>query len=151
MFNRFANFMMGRNGMDALNLGMLLGAVVLSAAGVFVRGEAAYNVLRILSTLLIVVAVWRMFSRKLEARRRENERFLAVAAGARTKLANLFGGVRGDRHGGVRSVRGYGVRGDGTHRYYTCPSCRNRLRVPAGKGKIEITCPKCGTRFAGKS
>ena len=43
------------------------------------------------------------------------------------------------------------LRGDRTHKFFTCPNCRNRLRVPAGKGKIAITCPKCGTRFEGKS
>ena len=135
MFNRIANFMVGRNGMDALNVGMLVAAVVLSAIGVFVVTQAAYNVLRVLSTALLVLAVLRMLSRRLEARQRENAKFLTLTAGLRTRAANLTTRVSGDRD----------------HKYFTCPSCRNRLRVPAGKGKIEITCPKCGTRFAGKS
>ena len=135
MFNRIANFMVGRNGMDALNVGLLIAAIVVSAIGVFVGSQAAYFVLRVLSTLLLVAAFWRMLSRKLEARRKENARFLELTAGLRTGGANLVGRVKGDK----------------SHKYFTCPSCRNRLRVPAGKGKIEITCPKCGTRFAGKS
>ena len=135
MFNRLNNFMMGRNGMDAMNLGLLLGAVVLNLIGVLTRSNTAYSVLRILSTLLLVFAIYRMFSRRLEARRKENARFLSLTAGVRTWFANLRGGAAGDR----------------SHKYFTCPGCRNRLRVPAGKGKIEITCPRCGTRFSGKS
>ena len=135
MFNRLNNFMMGRNGMDAMNLGLLLGAVVLNLIGVLTRSNTAYSVLRIVSTLLLVFAIYRMFSRRLEARRKENARFLSLTARVRTWFANLRGRTAGDR----------------SHKYFTCPGCRNRLRVPAGKGKIEITCPRCGTRFSGKS
>ncbi len=135
MFNRAAGFMAGRNGMDALNLGLLIVAVLISAIGIFARTQASYNVVRVVSALLIVVAIWRMFSRKIEKRQKENARFLELTAGLRTTFANLSGRLRGDK----------------THKFFTCPNCRNRLRVPAGKGKIEIACPKCGTRFAGKS
>ena len=135
MFNRFANFMTGRNGMDKLNLTLLVAAVVVSAIGLFARTQAAYNAVRVVTTILIVVAIWRMFSRKVEKRQKENARFLELTAGLRTAFANLFSRLKGDK----------------THKFFTCPSCRNRLRVPAGKGKIEIACPKCGTRFTGKS
>ena len=135
MFNRFANFMTGRNGMDKLNLTLLCAALVFSALGIFARTQGAYNVVRAVSALLIVVAIWRMFSRKLEKQQKENARFLELTAGLRTALANLLSRLRGDR----------------THKFFTCPNCRNRLRVPAGKGKIEIACPQCGTHFTGKS
>ena len=36
---------------------------------------------------------------------------------------------------------------DATHNYFSCPNCRTVLRVPKGKGRIQITCAKCGTRF----
>ena len=28
-----------------------------------------------------------------------------------------------------------------------CPSCKTRLRVPKGKGKLKISCPKCSHSF----
>ena len=40
---------------------------------------------------------------------------------------------------------------DREHKYFTCKSCKTICRVPAGKGKIEITCPKCGEKIIGKS
>ena len=39
----------------------------------------------------------------------------------------------------------------GTYRYYRCPKCRQLLRVPKGRGRIEISCPRCGTQFIKKS
>lgn len=40
---------------------------------------------------------------------------------------------------------------DRDHRYYRCPKCRQLVRVPKGKGKISITCPKCRERFVKKT
>ena len=40
---------------------------------------------------------------------------------------------------------------DKEHKYFTCPNCKTVCRVPRGKGKIVITCPKCGGEIRGKS
>ena len=40
---------------------------------------------------------------------------------------------------------------DRQNRYYTCPRCRQTVRVPRGKGKIAITCPRCKERFIKKT
>ena len=34
---------------------------------------------------------------------------------------------------------------------YRCPQCRQKLRVPRGRGRIQISCPRCGTQFIKKS
>ena len=36
---------------------------------------------------------------------------------------------------------------DRKHRYFDCPRCHQTIRVPRGKGKIAITCPKCREKF----
>ena len=33
------------------------------------------------------------------------------------------------------------------YHYYRCPQCRQKLRVPRGRGRIQISCPRCGTQF----
>ena len=40
---------------------------------------------------------------------------------------------------------------DKEHKYFVCKSCKTICRVPAGKGKVEITCPKCGGKIIAKS
>lgn len=40
---------------------------------------------------------------------------------------------------------------DRKHRYYSCPRCHQTVRVPRGKGKISITCPKCREKFTKRS
>lgn len=76
-----------------------------------------------LAYIPLVLAIFRMYSRNIYKRRGENQRFM-----------RLFGPLR-----------------DRQHRYYACPRCRQRIRVPRGKGKIRITCPKCGERFEKKT
>ena len=119
MFRRMndwlARFMYGRYGSDKLNL-------VLLCVGMAVSLTAGFSQLYLLNTLawlLFVLVIFRMFSRNIEARRRENQRFL-----------RLFHRLR-----------------DRSNRYFHCPKCRQLVRVPKGKGKINIHCPKCGEQF----
>ena len=100
-------------------------AVVLMLAGWLGRNYlapwmAAFN------TVAYVPLIWslfRMYSRNIEARRRENAAFQRVL----TQLK------------------------DRDHRYYHCPKCRQTVRVPRGRGKINIRCPKCGEQFIKKT
>ena len=130
-----ARFMYGRNGGDQLNVALLvvyLAMCHLQAA--FTRNHSVSMALHLLTLAVAAVVLFRMFSRNLEQRRGENARFLEWWH----PIQRRFSGARQRRL-------------DKEHKYFTCKSCKTICRVPAGKGKIEITCPKCGQKIIGKS
>ena len=129
--NAFARFMYGRNGGDQLGLFIIWVAIALNIINIFVQSDAAYAAVSAVSTVLMVWALFRMFSKNLQKRRAENAKF----------LQKVWWPLKGKLH----RLK------DKDHRYFTCPNCRTVCRVPRGKGKIVITCPKCRTRIQGKS
>lgn len=133
MGNALSRFMYGRNGVDQLGWASLVLVLLLDTAELLVRSrsDTARMILSTLSFLLMVWTLYRMFSRNLPKRRRENAWFI-------TKVINPV------KNRKARSR-------DKDHKYFTCPQCRTVCRVPRGKGKIIITCPKCGSSIHGKS
>ena len=130
-----ARFMYGRNGGDQLNVALLVVYLAVCLLQALFAGRQGLSALLHLLTLVIAVLVlFRMFSRNLEKRRAENARFLSWWNPIRCR----FHGARQRRL-------------DKEHKYFTCKTCKTICRVPAGKGKIEITCPKCGQKIIGKS
>lgn len=133
--NGLARFMYGRNGADHLCMAMILTALVLNIVNMFITNDLAYVILNTLSTVLTVWMVFRMFSRNLQKRRAENAKFLNKIW---WPLKRRFGAAKRQSQ-------------DKEHKYFTCPNCRTVCRVPRGKGKIVITCPKCRGEIHGKS
>jgi hypothetical protein len=129
--NAFARFMYGRNGGDQLGLFIIWVAIALNIINIFVQNDAAYAAVSAVSTVLMVWALFRMFSKNLQKRRAENAKF----------LQKVWWPIKGKLH----------RMKDKDHKYFTCPTCRTVCRVPKGKGKIVITCPKCRGRIEGKS
>lgn len=123
--------MFGRYGADALNNAMLVLCLVLMILSRVLRA----GWLDLLSIAVLVVCYLRVFSRNINARYQENQKFLAAVQPVR----KWFGGMK------------QRFRDRKTHRYFTCPSCGMTLRVPKGKGKINISCPKCRTQFIKKT
>lgn len=131
MRNFFQRLMYGRYGTDTLNNTMLVLCIVLMILSrVFRQGW-----LNILSIAVLVICYLRLFSRNINARYQENQKFLTAVQPVR----KWFGGVK------------QRFRDRKTHRYYVCPNCGMTLRVPRGKGKINITCPKCRAQFIKKT
>lgn len=130
-----ARFMYGRNGGDQLNVALLVVylAVCLLQA-VFAGSQGVSALLHLLTLVIAAVVLFRMFSRNLEKRRGENARFLDWWYPIQCR----FSGAHQRRL-------------DKEHKYFTCKTCKTICRVPAGKGKIEITCPKCGQKIIGRS
>ena len=122
-------FMYGRYGTDTLNKVLLfvyLGVVILYTILSFFIFDAVFAFTYFLVTLALVVTIfWRTFSRKIDKRRRENERFCGFFRLRRNKFR--------DRK---------------THIYRKCPSCRAVLRLPRAKGKHNVVCPRCKNRFS---
>ena len=135
MMNRLRAFMAGRNGIDGLGYGLLIAAIVVNLAARMVRRDGISAFLSLVAAALMVICILRIFSRNVAARRKENQRFLGIFGKAKGAAADWK----------------YRMSCAGEYKFFTCPGCHNKLRVPRGKGKIQITCPKCGQRFGGKS
>ena len=135
--NAMVRFMYGRNGMDQLNRALIflyLGLCVLRT--ILLLALESIVPARIADVLLWGVLVglfFRMFSKNLPRRRAENQKFMGWIWKARNNAA------------GAKARRA-----DKEHKYFTC-RCGAICRVPVGKGKIVITCPKCGAKIEAKS
>ena len=132
-----ARFMYGRNGTDQLNWAILVMYLVLWVIRILVSAldvTAAAMIIDVIMFLLAVVLLWRTFSKNLAKRRAENQRFVNWW----WPIKNRFAAAKARK-------------ADKAHKYFTCKNCKTICRVPAGKGKIVITCPKCGHKIEGKS
>ena len=136
--NRLLNFFAGRNGMDSIGKLATWSAILLLIISIvlapYLKGILS-SILWWLALAVMAYGYWRMLSRNVYKRRAENDRYLAATEGIR-------GFFRG------RAMR-FSQRKD--YRFFKCPGCGATLRVPKGKGKIQITCRKCGNRFSAKS
>ena len=127
----FTRLMAGRNGPDHLNRFLSVVFLILSVCSMFVRNPRIASAFYTLSMALFLYVMFRMLSRNIYRRQQENGAYLRE----RYKITSWWNGLR-DR---------WAQRKD--YKFYKCPSCRTRLRVPRGKGKLNIVCRKCGTSF----
>ena len=131
MRNWFRNFMAGRYGPDQLGIATLVAACVFSIAAQAARSTALY----VVAYAMLFLTIFRILSHNMERRRRENDKFVRFWWPIRYKF----------------KVLGEKLKGRRDFRFFRCPACGNMLRVPKGKGKVRITCPKCGERFERKT
>ena len=116
-------FMAGRYGTDRLNMVILCAGLVASILSMMIRVQPMNLIFWALSYGLMIWAIFRSLSRNTYKRYQENRKFL-----------QFFDRLK-----------------DRQHRYYDCPKCHQTVRVPRGKGKISITCPKCREKFVKKT
>ena len=134
--NALSRFMYGRNGVDRLGLTMIWAALLLDIINMLLREKPVVSgITGLVSGVLLFTALFRMFSRNLEKRRAENTRFMEKVW---WPVSRRMAGARQQRM-------------DKEHRYFTCDRCGAVCRVPRGKGRIVITCPRCGGEIHGKS
>ena len=128
---RFARFMIGRYGADKLGQFLIGTAFVFIAAGVLTRSLW----IDIAATACLILCYYRMFSKNVGKRFRENQKFERILF----RISEQFRRWRFQ----LKQTREYHI--------YKCPNCGQKIRIPRGKGKISIHCPKCNTDFRKKS
>lgn len=126
-----AEWLRGRQGPDDLAVFCVDLAVVVLLVNVFAR----VSWLSWVALALVVYAMFRIQSKNLGSRARENEAFLKALGPARPWFQNP--------RAAWSELR--------TYKHVRCTSCKQRVRVPRGKGKLRVTCPKCGTKFEVRS
>lgn len=131
MKERMQRFMAGRYGNDQLNQFIFIVAIISMVLEIITRQSLFYT----LTLLLLILAYVRVFSRNINKRYEENMKFLQK----KDAILNKF-----------RKQKYYAAQRRNFH-IYTCPQCKQKIRIPKGKGKISITCPKCKTSFIKKS
>jgi hypothetical protein len=124
-------FMRGRYGGDQLSMALLLSAILLS----FISRLIAFPLLTLLGYIPFGIAVFRILSRNTAKRSMENYKFAIL-------MSPVYSWLKKTRNR-LKDAK--------THRYFSCPNCKQSLRLPKGKGKIIIICPKCKTEFKGKT
>ena len=129
---KLARFFWGRNGADGLYYGLFVLLILLGVLRLVFRESASLQaVIGILSTVVLVIMLYRAFSRNLYKRRRENQIFMSFF----TKIKNFFVLQKNK----IRDRRDF--------IYKKCPSCKAVLRLPRRKGEHTVKCPKCQNRF----
>ena len=131
---KLAKLMYGRYGVDQLGRAMLIFALVLCVLSLFVPRRLS-GIIYYISLILIILMYIRMFSKNIQKRYQENNKSLSLKASFLRKF---------QREKEIFSQRRF-------YHFYRCPRCRQRIRIPRGKGRIEIRCPKCSQTFIKKS
>lgn len=149
-------FFRGRYGNDQFGIFLFIISLIIEIIGRI----AGIRIIYYIGLLLFIYMFARMFSRNIYKRQNENMAYLNI----RNKILNwkYFSGQRrqqrrqgrmerkqarqdgfGERRGGRRKDGGQKI----VYCYYYCPQCKQQVRIPAGKGKVRVKCPRCGDVF----
>lgn len=123
--------MIGRYGMDQLGQFMIWFGIIAMLLSTFIRS----SILSAVSFVILIICYVRMFSRNINKRYTENQKFLVW----KDKFLGFFKNYKGQRGQNKK------------YHIYRCPTCKQKIRIPKGKGKICITCPKCHAEFIRRS
>ncbi len=135
MKERITRFMQGRYGIDQFTNFLVFAALIMLIIEMFIKVPVIRFLFNVLSVAAIFYSYFRILSRNHSKRFAENERYMKFHNNIKFFIA------REKSHMQQRK----------THHIYKCPNCKQSIRVPKGKGRIAITCPKCHTEFVKRS
>lgn len=143
MREKIIRFMQGRYGNDRFNQFIMIAALLLCLFSL-----CGFKFGYILGIAGLAYAYYRMFSKDIPKRSAENIKYLQYVERLSyfPKWANGAGNIKSKT-----SQYKHGLAQRKTHHIYRCSSCKQKIRIPRGKGKVEITCPKCGNKFVKRS
>lgn len=124
-------FMQGRYGADQFSKFLIYLSLILLVITLFCRNNFIYYI----AVIVLFYSYFRMLSRNISKRYAENQKYLSV----RYKVVGKFNWIK---------LR---IKDSKTHKIFKCPSCSQKIRVPKGKGRISIKCPKCRIEFIKKT
>lgn len=131
IFLKYQRFMQGRYGADEISYILIAIGLILSILSNFDNLRFLYFI----ALIPIVLSLVRSLSRNITARIAEREKYLTMVSPIKSFMKLQQNKYR-DRN---------------THRYFKCKNCKSTLRVPKGRGKISITCPKCNAKITKKT
>ena len=131
MREKFMRFMQGRNGVDQLGKTLNTVTLVLLLISMFTR----WTILYVIALVLMVYTYFRIFSKNIPKRYAENQKFCNWRYDMAIKKNKK------KQEWEQRKI----------YRFFRCPMCKQKVRVPKGRGKICITCPKCRQEFVKRS
>lgn len=135
MREKLIRFMQGRNGVDNFSRFLCFLAIII----LFIDMFLLFLPLRLLGLGIFIFSYYRIFSRNIYRRLAENRWYLDKKG----RIIRLFNGQNKRLNNDVKC--------DNVYKIFLCPKCGQKLRVPKGKGRIEITCPKCREVFTKRS
>ena len=130
LLQKLREFMYGRNGTDMFSFALIIAGFVFNVLHIFTSSKLLYLV----SLVAFGYALFRTLSKNIPARQKENRKFMELWYKAKTRWIGLKADFEEHK----------------TYKHFKCPSCGQKIRIPRGRGKVEVRCPKCSNRFIKK-
>ena len=135
MWQKFKDFlrrvMAGRRGSDQLSMALLIAGIVFMLLSNLTRFVLFY----FLGMAAYIYGIFRMFSRNIAKRDAENQKWLNFRNNYKTNIRQFFARLKNARK----------------YKYFRCPQCKSRLRLPRKVGEVTVTCSKCQNQFRQKA
>jgi predicted lipid-binding transport protein (Tim44 family) len=139
----FRQLMSGRNGVDQLSIALVWGGLLIGLIGNLLGGLIGKNAIGALvsmagllvSNAAYIFAVYRIFSRNLPKRQREEQEYQALRHRVSIKSTQAVNRFKNRKQ----------------YKYFRCPGCKTLMRLPRNKGVVTVTCKCCHNSFTQKS